>query len=70
QEEGVAATCPHVVKERCKWGHDGVDTNGPSKVLRRDHANPRPIESTHRGKSLAAIELGMRSTRLVLASQG
>nr|GEU30676.1 putative reverse transcriptase domain-containing protein [Tanacetum cinerariifolium] len=35
------------------------------EVLRRDHADPRPIGSTRGGKSLAAIELGMASTRLV-----
>nr|GEY70427.1 hypothetical protein [Tanacetum cinerariifolium] len=51
-------------------GHDGVDTNAPPKVLRRDHADPRPIESTHGGKSLAAIELEMGSSHPVPASQG
>nr|GFD42352.1 hypothetical protein [Tanacetum cinerariifolium] len=50
--------------------HDGVDTNAPPKVPRRDHADPRPTESTRGGKSLAAIELGMGSTRPVPASQG
>nr|GEV49616.1 putative reverse transcriptase domain-containing protein [Tanacetum cinerariifolium] len=70
QAEGVAATGPHVVKECRKRGHDGFDTNAPPKVLRRDHADPRPTESTHGGKSLAAIELGMGSTRPVPASQG
>nr|GEU47032.1 transposase (putative), gypsy type [Tanacetum cinerariifolium] len=70
QAERVATTGPPVVKERRKRGHDGVDTNAPPKVLRRDHADPRPTESTRRGKSLAAIELGMGSTRLVSASQG
>nr|GFC34834.1 hypothetical protein [Tanacetum cinerariifolium] len=68
--KGIVATGPHVVKERCKMGNDGVDTNAPSKVLRRGHADPRPTESTHEGKFLAAIELGMGSTHLVLASQG
>nr|GFA68924.1 hypothetical protein [Tanacetum cinerariifolium] len=70
QAEGVAATGPHLVKERRKRGHDGVDTNAPPKVPRRDHYDPRPIESTRGGKSLAAIELGMGSTRPVPASQG
>nr|GEX64320.1 hypothetical protein [Tanacetum cinerariifolium] len=64
-----------VVKENIwlkgrKRGTDGVDTNAPPKVLRRDHADFRPTESTHGGKSLAAIELGMGSTRPVPASQG
>nr|GFD09531.1 hypothetical protein [Tanacetum cinerariifolium] len=40
--EGIVATGPHVVKERCKRGNDRVDTNAPSKVLRRGHADPRP----------------------------
>nr|GEX03745.1 pectinesterase/pectinesterase inhibitor U1 [Tanacetum cinerariifolium] len=44
-----------------KRGHDGVDANAPPKVLRRDHAGPRPTESTRGGKSLAAIELGISS---------
>nr|GEX52072.1 hypothetical protein [Tanacetum cinerariifolium] len=48
-----------------KRGHDGADANAPPKVLRRDHVNPRPTGSTHGGKSLAAIELGMASTRPV-----
>nr|GEY88196.1 hypothetical protein [Tanacetum cinerariifolium] len=68
--ERVAATDPPAVKERHKRGHDGVDTNALAKVLRRDHADPRPTESTHGGKSLAAIELGMGSTRPTLAPQG
>nr|GEW29146.1 RNA-directed DNA polymerase, eukaryota, reverse transcriptase zinc-binding domain protein [Tanacetum cinerariifolium] len=47
QAERVAATSPPVVKERRKRGHDRVDTNAPPKVLRRDHADPRPTESAH-----------------------
>nr|GEW43277.1 hypothetical protein [Tanacetum cinerariifolium] len=68
--ERVAATDPPAVKERRKRGHDGVDTNAPPKVLRRDHADPRPTESTRGGKSLAAIELDMGSTRPTPAPQG
>nr|GEY33770.1 putative ribonuclease H-like domain-containing protein [Tanacetum cinerariifolium] len=70
QVKGIAATGPHVVKERHKRGNDGIDKNAPPKVLRRDHADAWPIESTHGGKSLAATGLGMGSTRLVPASQG
>nr|GEY60616.1 hypothetical protein [Tanacetum cinerariifolium] len=66
----VAATDPPAVKERHKRGHNGVDTNAPPKVLRRDHADPRPTGSTRRGKSLTAIELGMGSTRPTHAPQG
>nr|GEU29809.1 hypothetical protein [Tanacetum cinerariifolium] len=46
QVEGIAATGPHVVKERRKRGNDKVDTNAPPKLLRRDHVDPRPTEST------------------------
>nr|GEV24522.1 hypothetical protein [Tanacetum cinerariifolium] len=70
QAEGIAATGPHVVKERRKRGNDGIDTNTPPKILRRDHDDARPTESTHGGKSFAAIGLGMGSTRIVPASQG
>nr|GEY16210.1 hypothetical protein [Tanacetum cinerariifolium] len=42
----------------------------PPKVLRRDHADLRPTESTRGRKSLAAIELGMGSTRPTPAPQG
>nr|GEX28298.1 putative transposase (putative), gypsy type [Tanacetum cinerariifolium] len=57
----VAATDLPAAKERRKRGHDGVNTNAPPKVLRRDHADPRPTGSTRRGKSFAAVELGMGS---------
>nr|GEZ02677.1 hypothetical protein [Tanacetum cinerariifolium] len=70
QAEGIAVTGPQLVKERHKRGNDGVDTNAPPKVLRRDHVDPRPIESTRGRKSLAAIELGMEFTHPVPASQG
>nr|GEZ02559.1 reverse transcriptase domain-containing protein [Tanacetum cinerariifolium] len=66
----VAAADPPAAKERRKRGHDGVDTNTPPKVLRRDHADLRPTGSTREGKSLAAIELGMGSTRPTPALQG
>nr|GEZ60555.1 hypothetical protein [Tanacetum cinerariifolium] len=33
----------------------------PLKSLRRDHADPRPSGSSHGGKSLAAIQLGLAS---------
>nr|GEW80068.1 hypothetical protein [Tanacetum cinerariifolium] len=35
------------------------------KSLRRDHADPRPSGSSHGGKSLAAIQLGLASTASV-----
>nr|GFA03818.1 hypothetical protein [Tanacetum cinerariifolium] len=52
QAEGIAATGPHVLKERRKRGNDGVDTNAPLKVPRRGHADPRPTESTRGRKYL------------------
>nr|GEV46895.1 hypothetical protein [Tanacetum cinerariifolium] len=63
QAERALPQIPLAIKERRKRGHDGVDANAPPKVLRRDHVDPRPTGSTHGGKSLGAIELGMRSTR-------
>nr|GEX44535.1 hypothetical protein [Tanacetum cinerariifolium] len=65
QAEEVTATDPSAVTESRKRGRDEVDANAPPKVLRRDHADPRPTGSTRGGKSLAAIELGMASTRPV-----
>nr|GFA92835.1 transposase (putative), gypsy type [Tanacetum cinerariifolium] len=59
----VAATDPPAVKECRKRGHDGADANAPPKVLRRDHADPRPTGSTHEGKSFASIELGTGSSK-------
>nr|GEW44032.1 hypothetical protein [Tanacetum cinerariifolium] len=38
----IDATGHRVIKERRKRGNDGVDTNAPPKVLRRDHADSRP----------------------------
>nr|GEY15685.1 hypothetical protein [Tanacetum cinerariifolium] len=70
QAEGITATCPHVIKERRKRGNDRVDTNAPPKVLKRDHVDSRPTQSTHRGKSLTAMGLGMGYTRPVPASRG
>nr|GEX14984.1 reverse transcriptase domain-containing protein [Tanacetum cinerariifolium] len=69
QTKGIAATGPHVIKERRKRGRDRVDTNAPQKVLRRDHVDSRLLQSTHGGKSLAAMGLGMGSTCPVHASQ-
>nr|GEW75529.1 transposase (putative), gypsy type [Tanacetum cinerariifolium] len=65
QAEEVTATDPSAVTESRKRGHDGVDANAPPKVLRKDHDDPRPPGITRGGKSLAAIELGMASTRPV-----
>nr|GEV39730.1 DNA-repair protein XRCC1 [Tanacetum cinerariifolium] len=67
--ERVAATDPPAIKEFRKRGHDGDDANTPPKVLRRDHADPRPTGSTRGRKSLAAIELSMGSARLTPVPQ-
>nr|GFB45076.1 hypothetical protein [Tanacetum cinerariifolium] len=69
QAERIAAMGPHVIKECRKRGNDGVDINTPPKVLSRDHADSRPTQSTHGGKSLAAMGLGMGFTRPVPASR-
>nr|GFC36366.1 hypothetical protein [Tanacetum cinerariifolium] len=66
--EEIAAMGPRVIKERRKRGNDGVDTNAPPKVLKRDHADSQPTQSTNGGKSLAAMGLGMGSTFLVPTS--
>nr|GEY08935.1 hypothetical protein [Tanacetum cinerariifolium] len=58
-----------VIKKRRKRGNDGVDTNAPPKVLRIDHVDSRPTQSAIRGKSIAAIWLGMGSTFCVPTSQ-
>nr|GEX65983.1 hypothetical protein [Tanacetum cinerariifolium] len=62
QTESVAVTTPPVITESHKRSSDGVDASAPPKVLRRDHADPRPTGSNRGGKSLAAIELGLGST--------
>nr|GFB24530.1 hypothetical protein [Tanacetum cinerariifolium] len=69
QAEEVAATDPSAATESRKKSRDGADANAPPKVLRKDHADPRPTGSTHGGKSLAAIELGLASTRPVLVPE-
>nr|GEV47401.1 hypothetical protein [Tanacetum cinerariifolium] len=62
QAEGIAVAGPRVVKECRKRVNDRVDTNAPPKVLRRDHADSRPTQTTNGGKSLTAMGLGMGST--------
>nr|GEY58905.1 hypothetical protein [Tanacetum cinerariifolium] len=37
--EEITSMGPRVIKEHRKRGNDGVDTNAPPKVLRRDHAD-------------------------------
>nr|GEU29929.1 hypothetical protein [Tanacetum cinerariifolium] len=59
---GVAAADPPAATESRKRGRDGTDANAPPKSLRRDHADPRPSGSSHGGKSLAAVQLGLAST--------
>nr|GEY54250.1 transposase (putative), gypsy type [Tanacetum cinerariifolium] len=59
---GVAAADPPAATESRKRGRDGTEANAPPKSLRRDQADPRPFGSSHGGKSLAAIQLGLAST--------
>nr|GEV17511.1 transposase (putative), gypsy type [Tanacetum cinerariifolium] len=65
QAEEVVATDPPVATESRKRGRDETDGNAPPKSLRRDHADPRPTGSSHGGKSLAAIQLGLAPTVFV-----
>nr|GFB31621.1 hypothetical protein [Tanacetum cinerariifolium] len=58
QAEEVVVKDPPAATESRKRGRDGTDVNAPPKLLRKDHANPRPTGSSHGGKSLAAIQLG------------
>nr|GFB38218.1 hypothetical protein [Tanacetum cinerariifolium] len=53
------------VRESRKRGHEGIDTNAPSKSLRRDHAEFRPSGSSRGGKSLAAMQLCLASNVFV-----
>nr|GEV96970.1 G-type lectin S-receptor-like serine/threonine-protein kinase At4g27290 isoform X1 [Tanacetum cinerariifolium] len=62
QAEEVAAVDPPAAAESRKRGRDRIDVNAPPKSLRRDYVNPRPSGSSHGGKSLAAIQLGLAST--------
>nr|GEY79733.1 hypothetical protein [Tanacetum cinerariifolium] len=66
QAEETATMDPLPAPKSRKRGHDGTDVNAPPpKSLRRDHADPRPSGSSHGGKSLAAIQLGLASTVVV-----
>nr|GEW55742.1 hypothetical protein [Tanacetum cinerariifolium] len=65
QAEEVAAMDPAAATESRKRGRDETDVNAPPKSLQRDHADPRLTRSSHRGKSLAAIQLGLASTVFV-----
>nr|GEW03651.1 hypothetical protein [Tanacetum cinerariifolium] len=55
--EEITTTSPRVIKKRRKIGNDGVEANAPPKVLRKDHADSRPTQSTIGGKSLASMGL-------------
>nr|GEU92344.1 transposase (putative), gypsy type [Tanacetum cinerariifolium] len=68
QSEGAVAAEPLVARESRKRGHDGIDATAPPKSLRRDHAGLRPSGSSHRGKSLAAMQLCMASN--IFVSEG
>nr|GEV66469.1 putative transposase (putative), gypsy type [Tanacetum cinerariifolium] len=70
QAEVVTVTDPPAATESHKRGRDGTDVNAPPKSLRRDHADPRPTGSSHGGKSLAAIQLGLPSSQRTAATGG
>nr|GEZ85378.1 hypothetical protein [Tanacetum cinerariifolium] len=50
--EETVATDPPAAPESRKRGRDGTDVNAPPKLLRRDHADPRPSGSFHGKKVL------------------
>nr|GEV92731.1 hypothetical protein [Tanacetum cinerariifolium] len=68
QSEAAVAADPPVARESRKRGRNGIDATAPPKSLRRDHASLRPSGSSHRGKSLAAMQLCMASN--VFVSEG
>nr|GEX63826.1 hypothetical protein [Tanacetum cinerariifolium] len=68
QSEGAVVAEPPVDRESRKRGHDGIDATTPPKSLRRDHAGLRPSGSSHKGKSLAAMQLCMASN--IFVSEG
>ncbi|GJU36585.1 hypothetical protein Tco_1184939 [Tanacetum coccineum] len=67
--EEVTAMGPRVSKKCHKRRNDGADADAPPKVLRKDHAASRPIQSTAGGKSFASVRLEMRSTFPIPAPQ-
>ncbi|GJT31363.1 hypothetical protein Tco_0911638 [Tanacetum coccineum] len=68
-EKEVAAMGPPVNKRRRQRGTDEAEANAPPKVLRKDHATPHPAQSTHEGKSLAAMGLEAGSTFTPVAQE-
>ncbi|GJX10658.1 hypothetical protein Tco_0200517 [Tanacetum coccineum] len=68
-EEEVAAMGPLVNKGRRKRGNNEAEANAPPKVLRRDHDDFCPAQSTHGGKSLASIGLDAGSILSMPAAQ-
>nr|GEU38979.1 reverse transcriptase domain-containing protein [Tanacetum cinerariifolium] len=61
-EKEVAAMGP-VVNKRCrKRRNEGVGSNAPPKVLRKDYAASRPAQSTRGEKSIVIIGLNAGST--------
>nr|GEX41518.1 transposase (putative), gypsy type [Tanacetum cinerariifolium] len=63
-EETTTMDHPAALESRTR-GRDGPGVNAPPKSLRKDHAGPRPSGSSHGGKSLAAIQLGLASIVVV-----
>ncbi|GKD42361.1 hypothetical protein Tco_1267006 [Tanacetum coccineum] len=61
-EKEVAAIGPPMNKRYCKRDNAEAEANALPKVLRKDRAPACPEQSTHRGKSLAAMGLGEDST--------
>nr|GEX11862.1 transposase (putative), gypsy type [Tanacetum cinerariifolium] len=52
QAEETTTMDPPAALESCKRGRDGPDVNAPPNSLRKDHADPRPLGSSHGGRVL------------------
>ncbi|GKD20211.1 hypothetical protein Tco_1221914, partial [Tanacetum coccineum] len=68
-EKEVTAIGPPMNKRRLKRGNDEAEAYEPPKVLRKDHAAFRPVQSTLGGKSLALMGLEVGSTFFTPATQ-
>ncbi|GJY96427.1 hypothetical protein Tco_0513337, partial [Tanacetum coccineum] len=61
-EQEVVTIGPLAQKRRRRRGNDEEDANAPPKVLRKDYAAFRPVQSIVGGKSLAAMGIAAAST--------
>ncbi|GJZ20664.1 hypothetical protein Tco_0557254 [Tanacetum coccineum] len=67
--DGLSHEIPPVETATTTKGNDEAEANAPPKVLRKDHAAFRPVQSTLEGKSLALMVLEAGSTFFTPATQ-